>query len=154
MRIIDDLDADTVGRLLSSLFDKHCTVKADKVPSDPEQGMAVRGRFVDDQDNMVAVASADIPFAAFTGAAIAMLPVGGAEDAIDDKELSGPLKEAYGEVLNVLSRLFNTPGRAHCRYLDMVPDVSGAPGFEAKIKARFSVDIEGYGKGCVTFLGG
>lgn len=129
MRIIDELDADTVGKLLSSLFDKRCTVKADKLPSKPEDGMAVRGRFVDDQNNMIALASADIPFAAFTGAAIAMLPIGGAEDAIDDKELSGPLKEAYGEVLNVLSRLFNTPGRPHCRYLDMVSDVSDAPGF-------------------------
>ena len=153
MKRIDELDANTVRGLLSSLFDKPCTVKADKVPSKPEKGMALRGRFVDDEGNVIAAASADIPFAAFTGAAIAMLPVGGAEDAIDDKELSGALKEAYAEVLNVLSRLLNTPGRPHCRYLDM-DDVSGDPGFDVKLKARFSVDIEGYGKGCVTFLGG
>ncbi|MBL4685749.1 MAG: hypothetical protein JKY37_14235 [Nannocystaceae bacterium] len=154
MGYLKTIDKDSVRDLLSSLFGKPCVVAKEKTPKDPTKGMYVRGRFVDDTGELVALTLSDLPFAAFSGAAIAMLPPGGAEDAVDEKELSGTLEDAYSEVLNVLSRLFNTEGRPHCRYTTMEKAPLEDCEMEAKESTLFRVEVDGYGTGHLLFLAG
>ncbi len=152
MGYLKKIDAKTVGSLLSSLFGKDCLARVEKVPANAEDGMVTRGRFVDNSGELIAVVLSDLPFAAFCGAAIAMLPPGGAEDAVDDNELTEMLVDAYGEVLNVLSRLFNLQDRPHCRYQSMDTAPLEAAPLEASLSARFSVEVQGYGTGRLTLL--
>lgn len=71
--------------------------------------------FVDDRLGTRAVAVADLPFSAYAGAAIGLVPVGGAEVALEDKELSPMLQENLYEVLNVLASVFNADGAPHVK---------------------------------------
>lgn len=150
MGYLTTIDVATVRSLLSSLFNRECEVSSVNAALDADA--AVRGNFVDDNDNLIALVHSDLAFAAFTGAAIAMLPAGGAEDAVDEGELTEMLEEAYGEVLNVLSRMFNLEGRSHCRYTQMEVAPLEACSIEPTITASFEVKIPGYGAGHLTLL--
>ena len=71
----------------------------------------------------------DLGASAYTAAALALLPPGGAQDAVEeDKELSPMLLEALHEVVNVLSALFNTPGAPHSKLNKLVADGEEIPG--------------------------
>jgi len=100
----------------------------------------------------------DLGAAAYTGSALALLPPGGAQDAVEeDGELSGMQVEALHEVVNVLSALFNTPGAPHSKLHKLY-----APGEEvaadlAGMLAAFNridlqVEVQGYGKGALSLV--
>ena len=55
------------------------------------------------------------PLSGWTGAALALLPPGGVQDAVEDGELYPMHVEALYEVVNVLSSVLNTPGAPHCK---------------------------------------
>ena len=149
-------DAITVNQLLARLFEKPCTASAKKFSKQIYKESVVFGRYVDDEDNLVAIVSADAGFACYTGAAIMMMPAAVAEDAKKSDEIPEELAEAFGEVLNVISRLFNTHGRPHCRYT--VADYGKAPedvkGFIKSSSSResFGFEVGGYGEGTVTLF--
>jgi len=149
-------DAINVHQLLGRLFEKPCSASAKKFSKQVYKSSVVYGRFVDDKGDLVAVVSADAPFVCYTGAAIMMLPAAIANDATEADELPEELTEAFGEVLNVLSRLFNTPERPHCRYT--TADYGKAPeDIKAFIKASssrdsFGFEVGGYGDGTVTLF--
>ena len=149
-------DAISVNDLLGRLFDKPCTASSKKFSKQIYKESVVFGRFVDDNDKLVAVVSADAGFTCYTGAAIMMLPPAAANDAKDSAEMPEEITEAFGEVLNVLSRLFNTSDRPHCRYT--TADYGQAPDdIKAFIKASsardsFGFEIGGYGQGTLTLF--
>jgi hypothetical protein len=100
----------------------------------------------------------DLGAAAYTGGALALLPPGGCQDAVEeDGELSGMQVEALHEVVNVLSALFNTPGAPHSKLHKLY-----APGDEvaadlAGMLAGFNridlgVEVQGYGKGALSLV--
>lgn len=149
-------DAVTVHQLLGRLFEKPCKAEAKKFSKQIYKESVVFGRYVDDAGNLVAIVSADSGFACYTGAAIMMMPPAVANDAKAADELPEEFSEAFGEVLNVLSRLFNTAGRAHCKYTKA--DYGKAPedikGFIKSSSSResFAFEIGGYGEGTVTLF--
>ena len=71
--------------------------------------------YVDDGMRLSAVAGFDLPLAAYLGAAIGLVPLGGAEACLEDGELTPMLAENVGEVCNVLTTLLNRDGAPHCR---------------------------------------
>lgn len=149
-------DAIKVHELLGRLFEKPCTASKKKFSKQIYKASVVYGRYVDDAGNLIAVASADCPFACYTGAAIMMMPATVANEAIAEDEIPEELSEAFGEVLNVISRLFNTTGRPHCRYTtaDYGKAAEDIKGFIKASASResFGFDVGGYGEGTLTLF--
>lgn len=84
---------------------------------------AVVGLYVDDQQASAAIVVMDLALAAYSGAALGLIPVGGAQAALEDGELPQNLRENCYEVLNIMASLFNVPDAPHLRlYAAYYPD--------------------------------
>jgi hypothetical protein len=100
----------------------------------------------------------DLGAAAYTGGALALLPPGGCQDAVEeDGELSDMLVEALHEVVNIVSALFNTPGAPHSKLHKLYAPGEDVPGDLAGMLAGFNridlaIDIQGYGKGGISLV--
>jgi len=105
----------------------------------------------------IAVCGADLPFAAYSAAAFSMIPEETAEESVKAGQLDGDLAEIFGEVLNVVSRMFGEYDTRRVTLMgktyspapptpDMVNVIKAS-----KEKLDVEVDIEGYGKGHLMF---
>lgn len=123
----------------------------------PDKPVAV-AVYIDPQMAINAICVMDLGAAAYTGAALALLPPGGAQDAVEeDGELSGLLVEALHEVVNVLSALFNTPGAPHSKLHKLYAPGEDLPGDISGMLANFNridlaIEVPGYGKGAVSLV--
>src|SRR6185295_10379141 len=89
---------------------------------------AAVGVYVGDNLALAAAAAADLRLAAFAGACLGLIPKGAAEDAIDDKALSGAMWENFAEVLNIGAVLLNHDGAPHVRLYGLhTPDQLPTP---------------------------
>ncbi len=116
--------------------------------------------FVDDKRRVRAIAFSDRTFAAMTGAALALIPRGAAEDAIRKGQIPANLLENHAEIVNVATALVNqlNPHADHVR-LGAIHDAPAALAPElrsvlTKPSARLDVeaDINGYGCGRFSIL--
>jgi hypothetical protein len=107
--------------------------------------------YVTDQLAMRAVAVLDLAGAARLGSALGLLPRGGVDDAIDEGDLSGMLRDNCYEVLNVLAATFNVAGAPHVRLYEMYGPNASLPADVAALTARTGerldvvLAIAGYG---------
>jgi hypothetical protein len=114
--------------------------------------------YVDPHMAINALCVMDLGASAYTGAALALLPPGGAQDAVEeDGELSGLMVEALHEVVNVLSALFNTPGAPHSKLHRLYAPGDELPGDIEGMLANFNridlaIEIPGYGKGGLSLV--
>ena len=114
--------------------------------------------YVDPHMAINALCVMDLAASAYTGAALALLPPGGAQDAVEeDGELTGMLVEALHEVVNVLSALFNVPGAPHSKLHKLYAPGEELPGDVEGMLANFNrldlaVEVPGYGKGALSFV--
>jgi len=150
--------AKDVRDMLSGLVGKEISVSPG-APVTPEPNRPVTVAVYTAPDMSVnALCVMDLGASAYTAAALALLPPGGAQDAVEeDKELSPLLLEALHEVVNVLSALFNTPGAPHSKLNKLVPDGDDVPGDVAGMLAGFNrldlaIEVPGYGKGAISFV--
>ena len=150
--------AKDVKDMLSGLVGKEVSVSPG-APVTPEPNRPVTIAIFTAPDMSVnALCIMDLAASAYTAAALALLPPGGAQDAVEeDKELSPMLLEALHEVVNVLSALFNTPGAPHSKLNKLVPDGEDVPGDIAGMLAGFNrldlaVEVPGYGKGNMSLV--
>ncbi len=150
--------AKDVRDMLSGLVGKDVSVSPG-APVTPEPNRPVTVAIFTAPDMSVnALCVMDLAASAYTAAALALLPPGGAQDAVEeDKELSPLLLEALHEVVNVLSALFNTPGAPHSKLNKLVPDGDDVPGDIAGMLAGFNrldltVEVPGYGKGALSLV--
>lgn len=114
--------------------------------------------YVDDSLEISALIVCDLALSAFAGAALGLVPVGGAQDAIADGRLSENLGENLYEVLNIAASLFNAPGATHLRLYDLHP--AGGP-LDVNLLARAltlgqredaQLEIAGYGSGRISIV--
>jgi hypothetical protein len=150
--------AKDVRDMLSGLVGKEVAVSPG-APVTPEPNRPVTVAIYTAPDMAVnALCVMDLGAAAYTAAALALLPPGGAQDAVEeDKELSPMLLEALHEVVNVLSALFNTPGAPHSKLNKLVADGEEIPGDIAGMLAGFNridlaLEVPGYGKGGLSLV--
>jgi hypothetical protein len=114
--------------------------------------------YVDPHMAVNAICVMDLGASAYTGAALALLPPGGAQDAVEeDGELTGMLVEALHEVVNVLSALFNVPGAPHSKLHKLYAPGEDLPGDIECLLASFNrldlaVEVPGYGKGALSLV--
>lgn len=125
------------------------------VPALPTNVIAV---YVDDRTAMSAVVVCDLQCAAFLGGALGLLPKGGVEDAIDEKDLYPLLRDNCYEVLNVLASVFNVQGAPHVRLYEMYGPNDDVPrdvsGLAYAVGGRLDVvlNISGYGDGRLSVV--
>ena len=147
-----------VRDMLTGLVGKPVAVNPG-APVTPAPGKPVAvAVYVDPQMAINALCVMDLGAAAYTGAALALLPPGGAQDAVEeDGELTSLLVEALHEVVNVLSALFNTPGAPHSKLHKLYSPGDELPGDIAGMLANFNridlaIEVPGYGKGALSLV--
>jgi hypothetical protein len=107
-------------------------------------------RMVDDSGNLVALFVCDYNFVGFAGAALSMMPVGGAEDMIAEKDFSKTILDNYYEVMNICTRLLMSDSSDHLKLDNVVgPEAAGAEiaALSASKTVSFTVAIPKYGSG-------
>src|SRR5437773_934901 len=102
-----------IRNLMEDLLGRDVSVK----PGDPFTTTAhtLTAIYVDDNLRMACVIGLDLPLAAYSGAALGLMPAGGAQDCIEDKALSPVLAENVSELCNILTGLLNRDGAPHVR---------------------------------------
>jgi hypothetical protein len=117
----------------------------------PAHATNVVAVYVNDALGLSAAIVVDLAGAARLGGALGMLPPGGVQDAIDDGDVSGMLRDNCYEVLNVLAATFNVAGAPHVRLYEMYGPNASLPADVAALTARTGerldvvLSIAGYG---------
>jgi hypothetical protein len=150
--------AKDVKDMLTGLVGKPVTVSPGApVTPTPDKPVSV-AVYVDPRMAVNALCVMDLAAAAYTAGALALLPPGGCQDAVEeDGELSPLLIEALHEVVNVLSALFNIPGAPHSKLDNLYAAGQNLPGDIEGMLAAFNredvtIEIPGYGKGGISFV--
>lgn len=136
--------------LLTALVGRDLTFSANSEPLPPMEFIDHLTLFVDDDDLPVMLAGGDAAFAYRSGAALAMVPGGRADEAIETGVADEDLLENYFEVMNVLTRVINDQGSDHVRLIpESSVDLDEMP--DPEKGAAMDIEIEGYGIGKLNF---
>ena len=109
--------------------------------------------YVDDSLAVRAVGLADLPFSAWAGGALGLLPPGGVQDCVAERALTPMLEENVYEVLNIAAALMNGEDRPHLRLYAVHPPSAVPPvhvvSFAQTLGRRLDLDVTvgGYGRG-------
>jgi hypothetical protein len=150
--------AKDVRDMLVGLLGKQVSVNPGApVTPTPDKPVSV-AVYVDPGMAVNALCVMDLGASAYTGGALALLPPGGCQDAVEeDGELTGMQVEALHEVVNVLSALFNTPGAPHSKLHELYAPGEDLPGDITGMLAAFNrvdlaLEVAGYGKGGLSIV--
>lgn len=144
--------------LLGDLLGREVTVAPTSPFAPGPYAPATVAVYVTDQLEVAGVIACDLKLSAAAGAAIGLVPPGGAADAAASGTLPANLAENLQEVLNVAAALFNTPGAPHLRLYTMHPAGQTLP---ADVVARaltlgrrvdLTVEVAGYGSGRLSIV--
>lgn len=108
--------------------------------------------YIDDKDRMAAFAISDVAFAAYCGAALAMVPPKEAHRVVLAQKLDDNLWENYQEIVNVAASLFCNTG-PHVRLKELLPLSRELPEdviFALRrpvARMTLRAEIEGFGQG-------
>lgn len=112
-----------------------------------------------DEGEVAALTVADLPLATAVAAAIALLPPVESRTAVEEAgALDEEMLEFLHEVVNVGARLLNSPRTPHVTLSELLPVPGDVPPDVAAVattpraRSDWTVRIEGYGEGAVTFL--
>jgi hypothetical protein len=114
--------------------------------------------YVTDSLQVAAVSCADVALSAYIGAALGLVPVTSANEAISARVLDEGLRENLYEVLNIAASLFNAPGAEHVRLYKLhpvgqqLPPDAAARALTLGRRLDLSVEIAGYGSGRLSFV--
>ncbi|NEK59680.1 hypothetical protein GCU56_17625 [Geodermatophilus sabuli] len=150
--------AKDVREMLVGLLGKPVSVNPGAPVTPGEERPVSVAVYVDPHLAVNALCVMDLPLSAWTGGALAMLPPGGVQDAVEeDGELTAMLTEALHEVVNVLSALFNVPGAPHSKLYKLYAPGDDLPADLVEMAAAFNridlaVDVPGYGKGALSLV--
>ncbi len=136
--------------LLTALIGKDLSFDSGVDPLTPAEVEQHLTLFVGDDDAPLMLAGGDKAFAYFSGAALAMVPKGRAEDAITAREPDEDLLENYFEVMNVVTRVINDQGGDHVRLIPQSSVVLADLPEPAK-GSGLDVNMDGYGTGKLSF---
>lgn len=151
LKAVKDLLADLTGR------DIEIAGGADPVGVGGDSGSVV-GLYVDAELKSRALIAFDIALAAYSGAALGLVPPAGAQDAVAAGSLPETLVENCGEVLNIMASLFNLPKAPHLKLYKLFgpgeqlrPDVRELAVRTAP-REDISIEIGRYGAGRMSVV--
>jgi hypothetical protein len=142
-----------VRNLLEDLLGREVTVSPGDLLHAEDLRAASVAVYVDDGLRLSALLILDLALAAYAGAALGLMPVGGAQDCIDDKELSKTLADNVAELCNVLTGLLNREGLPHLRMYHLhlpgesLPNDVAAHAVALGNRLDLNVEISRYGAG-------
>lgn len=151
-------DPDDVRSVLNGLLGRDITVTREAPASIPFDAKYVVGLYERENAKVGGLVVADLSIAAYAGAALAIMPIGVANESIESGVIEDGLLENFREVLNVGVQWFTGKGNPRVvlsevyvpgqRLPDDVRIVMAAP------NGRLDVDAEvaGYGSGRMRFL--
>jgi len=146
-----------VRDMLAGLVGRNVTVSPGApVTPTPDRPVAVAVYVAPDM-SVNALCLLDLGAAAYTAGGLALLPPGGCQDSVEERELSALQLEALHEVVNVLSALYNVAGAPHSRLHKLYAPGEEVPGDLAGMLAGYNridldVEIQGYGKGSLSLV--
>ncbi|HEX2805799.1 MAG TPA: hypothetical protein VHN80_06480 [Kineosporiaceae bacterium] len=145
-----------IRTLIESLIGRDVDLKdCDPVPPKTTNVIAV---YVTDKITVAAIVVVDLEGAARLGGALGMLPKGGVEDIIAERDLTGMVRDNAYEVLNVLAAAFNVENAPHVRLYEMYGPNGSVPGdvmsLSQVIGSRLDIKatIAGYGDARVSII--
>ena len=126
-------------------------------PVVPGRDAAVVAVYVTDKLQTGALVACDLPLAAYAGAALGLVPLPQAEEAIASGLLPEDLAENFHEVVNILASAFNeNPAAPHLKLYavhaagDKLPtDVASCLGYVVR-RLDLKVAVQGYGSGRIS----
>jgi len=146
-----------VRDMLSGLVGRNVTVSPGApVTPTPDRPVAVAVYVAPDM-SVNALCLLDLGAAAYTAGGLALLPPGGCQDSVEERELSALQLEALHEVVTVLSALYNVAGAPHSRLHKLYAPGEELAGDLAGMLAGYNridldVEIQGYGKGSLSLV--
>jgi hypothetical protein len=148
--------AKQVRDTLNDLLGRDVTVHLEDPPAG--ESIPVAAVFVHDNLALAGVIGFDLALAAYIGAAIGLIPAGGAEAAVEDGELSPMIGDNLTEVCNVLASLFTKTGgrrvklhKVHLRIADIPADLRGHL-VSLGNRLDLAVTVAGYGTGTFSLV--
>lgn len=142
--------------MLEDLLGREVTVS----PANPVTASDVPGTvialYVDISSRLAAVLGLELSLAAYAGAALGLLPPGGAADSIGEKKLTPMLAENVGELCNILTGLLNKDGGTRLKLHQIVLPGEAVPAdAQAYLLALgrrvdLRVEVARYGAGRLT----
>ena len=150
--------AKDVKDMLTGLLGKPVAVNPGPPVTPTEKNPVSVAVYVDPGMAINALCVLDLGASAYTAGALALLPPGGCQDAVEeDGELTSMLVEALHEVVNVLSAMLNVPGAPHSKLHKLYAPGEDLPGDVAGMLANFNridlaIEVPGYGKGGLSLV--
>lgn len=144
--------------LLEMLLGKDVTLSPGDPVSAEDSPAPTTGVYVDDTECLSAVVMMDMALTGYAGAAIGLVPVAGAQAAIDEWSLPQNIYDNAFEVLNVLASLLCDSTDVHQRLYETYRAADLLPGdvvaWSAQPGPRRDVEIEvrGYGRGRLSIV--
>lgn len=148
----------SVRDLLTDLLSRQVTVAVGMPQVLDPQVPALAAAYVDDGGTPRAVCVVDLPLAVHAGAALGTTPPEEAGAAVEGGKLEGDLEEFFREVVNILTKLLNSPTSPHVRLSEVKPVPGRLPAavahvvLEPEARVDYAVSVEGYGGGTMTLL--
>lgn len=147
-----------IRQQLAELLDREITATPGPPLAPTPNNPCTIGVYVDDRLETTSLVSFDLPLSAYAGAAIGLMPVGVAEDAVNEGTLDDTLRDNVYEVLNIAAALFNVEGASHVRLHDVthagapVPQHVLARALTLGRREDLALDIKGYGAGRLSVV--
>jgi hypothetical protein len=148
---VRDLFADLLGRGVEIAVSSAPVLPTPKMP-------VCTSVYVTERLQTGAIVVADLDLAARSGAALGLIPKGGAEAAVEDRELPKNLLDNFSEVTNIFAGLFNLPGQPHLKQYAVHPPFAALPDDVTGLmtmptgRENYDLDIDGYGKGRLSVV--
>ncbi|HEX8630732.1 MAG TPA: hypothetical protein VF755_21445 [Catenuloplanes sp.] len=145
--------AKEVRDLLADLLGRPVAVSPGAPMDLADLGRALVAAYTDDTRQLAAALGLDLPLTVYAGAALGLLPPGGAQDCVEDGVTTAAIGENIGEVCNILASLLNGEGRPHVKLFEVtMPGERPALNAQGQLltlgsRLDLNVEIGGYGKG-------
>jgi hypothetical protein len=147
-----------VRDLLAELLAREVDVTVDDAWAPLPHDMPAVAEYVDNRLRLHAVAMLDLPLAVHLGAAIGLLPPGGAQGMVDGRAPTAMVEENLFEVLSVLAAVLNSDDSVHVTISPMRPIGARPPADVAQVVRRLTgrldltVTVDGYGTGRLAIV--
>ncbi len=113
--------------------------------------IAFTAMYIDDDGANAATCACSLATAAALGCALSMIPPGGAEGMVEDKELTSTAAENFYEVMNIFSSLLMNDKSAHLKLASVNTGADTRMQGDGVGEDAFDIDIGKYGKGELLF---
>lgn len=141
-------DAAELTSMLKMVVGDDCKGKDDSATMDAG-AISFFANYINGDGDLVAWCAVELPTAANLGAALSMIPPGGAEAMVEDKELTPMARDNLYEVMNILSSLLMDDRTPHLKLSTM--DEGAPPTLDGGDQSSYALELGKYGSGTLFF---